>query len=1387
MRMMGLKYSTYYLSWFIVYGAMQLLACSVQTAAFAAMNWFPNSNYFLVWITLVLTGFATLAFTFLVLSTGKTGANDPEKSKQATMAVSFIVFILVMGIFALCYFFHAQAAVWAICCLCAHVAGLGGISIFVRVESAGRGVTWATLVEGTGPLPSLLGVWGFLVLDTLVYLALTIYLSRRSLAKGKMPSSRGAAAGLAPVAASEECLDGAIEAVRLTNLGRAFSGRKKSEPVVALEGLNIGFYEGQVTALLGQNGAGKTTVINILTGLFPQSEGEATVYGYSTNRQMDSIRAISGVCPQHDLVFLPLTCRENLQLIGAVKGMSEKQLTSGAVEKLLADVGLDESKFSARTDTLSGGQKRKLSLACALIGSPKFVLLDEPTAGMDPVSRRTVWQIISDSKLGRAIILTTHFLDEADALGDRVAILHRGRLQAVGSSHELKRRNATSYHLTLGRRPDGATSDEMLALARRHADGASIASEAPDEVSLLLPHEASGAFTGLFMELDQSTELLGVVSYGLSIPTLQEVFLKITAEADATAAAADEAQALATSRSAYRGFFNRGSSLKRNSIGDATGHLTDVRSCASADIEDIAPPMRSATKAKQMRMGLVQMYLIVGDPAVVFFLSLPPLIIFLLFLIPPLIDRTEPPGAANFSDADVALLTRLSTAGFPTPFTLPFAPPTGAIQSALLALPSIDATPLGKEAFDATLRDPATDAACAAEFKSPAVITLYHNASYANSLPVALHVLDSALLGQWAPGVILATTASLLPYTGDNPPPLPSFIGSAIAPIVLIYAFLLVGMSAVTILVKDRLVDKTTHQMLVQGLSPVMRWVIQATFWCSIMFAYLCVGFIMMLIFSGYTPTAAAVPAFMLIWLFAVPPMFCFCALFNFIFWCRSNVEDVVSQTFCNIIMLLVFYPTLLLSAIPGIRDNTTAQSIITYSLLVVPFNQLSFGLSAIYTVANVAIYTSAFVPTVSGPTVADFFVWTVTNPISGGSSPGPLTCITASLLSAPFWFWALWRIDVHRYFHPSRSSSLPPSPARAEDPDVAEERRRVESGDADGSLIRMVRLRKTFKMPKKGGKRQPPKIALDDLSLAIDGQGCFALLGPNGAGKTTALSVLTGDLSPTGGEAFVAGLSVRTQILDIFKLLGYCPQFGGLFPRGVTLKQHLELYARLKGMEDVDLEAHCTRVMREFGLVEHAHKSVNKLSGGTRRKLMAAVALACEPRVCFLDEPTTGVDVGTRQFLWERIRAKGRRGCALILTTHYMEEADALAQRIGILVNGRLQVLGSPQHLKSVHGGGYRLELKGPTESADRVRELVEHLFPGTKQLEMHGGWQVFEVGARRSQRSKTALFALGPVFAALDRAKEELGIETYTLSQTTLEQVFLNIASAQLEQGAK
>jgi len=415
---------------------------------------------------------------------------------------------------------------------------------------------------------------------------------------------------------------------------------------------------------------------------------------------------------------------------------------------------------------------------------------------------------------------------------------------------------------------------------------------------------------------------------------------------------------------------------------------------------------------------------------------------------------------------------------------------------------------------------------------------------------------------------------------------------------------------------------------------------------------------------------------------------------------------------------------------------------------------------------------------------VGDFFKFTISVPFVAGSSPGPLTTVIYSLLTAPLWFYLLWYIDIRRYYYSKRPREVVLT-KRTEDPDVAAERQRAEAMDGSGALVHMAHLRKEFPAPKKKGKKQPNKVAVVDLSLAIDGAGCFALLGPNGAGKTTTLSMLTGDLRPTAGEASVGGYSVRTDIMQIFKRLGYCPQFGGLFTRGVTLKQHLQFFARLKGVPEKMLEAHCKRTLAEFGLEAHAHKWVGKLSGGTRRKLVAAIALACEPQVCFLDEPTTGVDVGTRQFLWDRINAKGARGCALILTTHYMEEADALAQRVGIMVNGELKVLGSPQHLKSVHGGGYRIEIKGPEATAAQAKSLVEGLFADTTQLESHGGFQVFEVG--KGSRGSDGLFQLSPVFSKLDEAKASMGIENYTLSQTTLEQVFLNIASEQQEEEPK
>lgn len=181
-------------------------------------------------------------------------------------------------------------------------------------------------------------------------------------------------------------------------------------PVHAVKPLHLALYEGQVTGLLGPNGAGKSTTIAMLTGLTPPSSGDAQVKGHSLRRSLSDARRTLGVCPQQNVLFPALTCMEHLRVYATIKGVPSRDVERAAIEKL-AEVGL-EAKADARSATLSGGMKRRLQMAMALIGPSRVVLLDEPTSGLDPVSRRDAWRLIRAAAKGRCIVLTTHFLEE---------------------------------------------------------------------------------------------------------------------------------------------------------------------------------------------------------------------------------------------------------------------------------------------------------------------------------------------------------------------------------------------------------------------------------------------------------------------------------------------------------------------------------------------------------------------------------------------------------------------------------------------------------------------------------------------------------------------------------------------------------------------------------------------------------------------------------------------------------------------------------------------------------------------------------------------------------------------------------------------------------------
>ena len=213
--------------------------------------------------------------------------------------------------------------------------------------------------------------------------------------------------------------------------------------------------------------------------------------------------------------------------------------------------------------------------------------------------------------------------------------------------------------------------------------------------------------------------------------------------------------------------------------------------------------------------------------------------------------------------------------------------------------------------------------------------------------------------------------------------------------------------------------------------------------------------------------------------------------------------------------------------------------------------------------------------------------------------------------------------------------------------------------------------------------KRYGDLLAVDSLSLNIASGEFFALLGVNGAGKTTTIKMLSCLTSPDGGDAHLGGHSIRTEAEAVKKITDISPQETSVAPN-LTVRENLEFVSRIYGLGKKGAAEHALIMMKKYGLTDVASQRAKTLSGGWQRRLSIAMALASEPEILFLDEPTLGLDVLARRELWDAISAlKGE--VTVILTTHYLEEAEHLADRIGIMANGKLCAVGTAQELTSL------------------------------------------------------------------------------------------------------
>lgn len=1381
--MMGLKDEIFYLSWFITYAVQFAISSGIITLC-TMSTLFQYSDKSVVFMYFFLFGLSAIMLSFLI-STFFTRA----KTAVAVGTLSFL------GAFFPYYTVNDQGGpmiLKVIASLLSPTAFALGSVNFADYEHAHVGLRWSNIWQASSGVNFLVCLLMMLV-DSILYCGIGLYLDKvlptasgvrhpwnfvfhKCFGRKKSPSEHWASSSDVAKGAvnfpGNDVSEAVVEAIslemkqqeldgrciRIRNLRKEYTNKKGR--CCAVKSLQLTLYENQILSLLGHNGAGKSTTISMLVGLLRPSSGDALVFGKNILTDMDEIRKVLGVCPQNDILFPELTVKEHLELFANLKGVNEASL-DGVVTEMIDEVGLAD-KVNTVVRALSGGMKRKLSLGIALIGDSKVVILDEPTSGMDPYSMRLTWQLIKKIKKGRIILLTTHSMDEADVLGDRIAIMANGSLKCCGSSLFLKHQYGVGYTLTLVK--NVPTASVAADIVYRHVPSAICVTKVGNEICFKLPLASSSSFENMFREIegcmrlsdpnsgaagDEHNHSIGIESYGISVTTLEEVFLRVAGcdfnEAEAiektTLISPDSEVSDASHDYAPKNFLKNklcGSykfiGVIVTIMGRACGlffatvmsflNFLSMQCCCSCFLvrstfweHSRALFIKRAISARRDRKTIVFQLLI---PAVFLLFGL------LLLKLKPHPDQQSLTLTTSYFNP----LLRGGGGGGPIPYDLSwqisnkvaqfveggwiqkFRPSTyrfpqsekaltDAIEAAgptlgpfLLSMSEYLMSSFNESyqsRYGAIVMDDRND-------DGSLGYTVLHNSSCQHASPTYINLMNSAILrlATQNENMTIRTRNHPLPKTKSQN--LQRHDLDAFAAVVVVnIAFSFIPASFAVSIVKEREV-KAKHQQLISGVSIWSYW-FSTYVWDFVSFLF---------------PTSFAI---ILFYIFGMDQFIGKGSFLPTILMFLEYGLAVASSTYCltfffsehtmaqNVVLLVHFFSGLILMVISFIMGmmETTAH---TNSVLKNIF-RLSPGFCFADGLASLALLRQGMKDG-SGDGVLD---WNVSGAaicylaaegivyylITLGLEVVPPNKVSV-LAIGEFWksIKMLYPRTSSSYKEPLlESSSKYVDLDLDDDVDVRAERSRVLSGSIDNAIIYLRNLRKVYP----GWNYHGTKVAVHSLTFAVQAGECFGFLGTNGAGKTTTLSMLSGEERPSDGTAFIFGKDISSNPKAAHCHIGYCPQFDALL-EFLTVREHLEMYARIKGVPQYRLEDVVKEKIVEFDLLQHADKPSFALSGGNKRKLSVAIAMIGDPPIVILDEPSTGMDPIAKRFMWEVIsRLSTRRGkSAVILTTHSMNEAQALCTRMGIMVGGRLRCIGSPQHLKTRFGNHLELEIK-PTE----------------------------------------------------------------------------------------
>uniref|UniRef100_F6TE16 ABC transporter domain-containing protein n=1 Tax=Ciona intestinalis TaxID=7719 RepID=F6TE16_CIOIN len=1355
------------LGWSATYTIMMFFITLIMTMVAVFGKLFPNSNFLLIFLILFLYAISLQMMAFMLTPFF-------NKARSAGAFASF--FTMILSLFYLLVAFVPNISTVAVCFL--HLISPAGFAIgldkIAALEVTSGGATFSTIWEGTNPLGL---TYIFLSVDIVLYFMLTLYFDnvipseygqRNSIIFCLLPSFWCPSKSVKTheefsndVTSDREAVDDDFlgkEAVVIRNITKVYEPldifSSSEERTVAVKNFSLDIYEGQITAILGHNGAGKTTLFNILTGFVEATSGTASIFNYDVRNPSDmlKIRQMTGVCPQHNILMDRLSVLEHLNLFAGIKGIPQEQ-QEAEIDRVLKLVDL-EDQAETFSNKLSGGQKRKLSVGIAIIGDPKILILDEPTAGMDPYSRHKLWDVLRSRKEGRITLLTTHFMDEADILADRKAILSKGQLRCVGSSLFLKNKYGVGYHLGIVTKSSNKVED-ITACVKSHVEDCELHRTAGFELSYTLPLKDVDKFAGLFADLELKGDNLEIQSFGVSMTNLEEVFLQI-GEGEFSEDTENQPQ-------------DNGNDNKTLLIEQQNGDGFET-----VPVTEMEGGNASAFSASRAQNFLIA----IRRPAVIIFgLILPMGIANLLPLHMGNYSTRIQQVQKNYNQLifycfwfvtylvvfyELVWLimdqTRASLDGF-----LQY--PTGAaiVPSNLTNLLKAGFNPMATHIFNyenfTVMENNKLD------FLQ---YNALYNTSATHSLPSIINYMSASMLSSHAGNTTHITAVSKKwPSTRYTPP----FSGSSFGG-TLMSAVALVLSSALAIInpVKEKEL-KIRSQLRVSGTQFNIYWLAQFTIdyiWFMLVAIALLIGTTLNKIPSSFSySNIIHSQVFLLIGWGAVCVLASYCGSFLF------KKYETAQSVWPNVIYLIT------VSLLDQLGNPEPALYINIVLTIFVPY-YIGFGGIFYITKFYIFIYFlhfinfNSFLPRHNYIIILMSYIhivvlFLILKILDVTKSGGSVTDVF------PFSLFKVRSSAVNTADVPDYDEVI--------DEDVKQEEDKIKDllKQDDPSEQRPVVI--THKLMKEFNKRTKSKmcsaaetelkVAVKNLSLAVYPGEVFGLLGPNGAGKTTAINSIIADHAPTSGQ-----VQIKSNLSEVFQEMGYCPQDDPLWEE-ITLREHLNIYAYTQGVLKHAIPTTVDSCIRALGIEEHAEKKAKALSGGTKRKVCFAIAMIGNPQVVLLDEPSTGMDPKTKRFMWDTISgafAGSTRGA--ILTTHYMDEADALCSRVGIMVKGQLQCLGSTQHLKNKFGQGYSLELKmqpnHQNENQQAIQDFVKNLFGDVTTTHNFAHRFVYKV-------SQDSMPNLSKVFRELEQAKRDLGIEEYSFSQSTLEQVFLQFARQQ------